>query len=235
MADFKLLEIEALDARYGAFQALFDVGLQVSAGEIIAVIGANSAGKSTLLRSIMGLADARAQRMAFRGENIAGIPTHAIVSRGISLVPEGRRLFPSLSIEENLQAGGQLQRKGSWNLNTVYELFPVLRERRLQKPTSLSGGQQQMAAIGRALMNNPDLLLIDELSLGLAPIVIKDIYRALPRIVAQGSSAIIVEQDTAQALAVANRVYCLRGGRVTLEGEPRSLSRSAISSAYFGV
>jgi len=235
MADQALLEIENLNAFYGTFQALFGVALGVRAGETLAVIGANSAGKSTLMRSIVGLVQTRGAAIRFRSENIVALETQDIVRKGIALVPEGRRLFRSLSVEENLQVGGQMQRKGPWSLSTIYSLFPVLQEKRAQPSTSLSGGQQQMVAIGRALMANPDLLLIDELSLGLAPIVIKDIYAALPRVTAQGTSAIIVEQDTTQALAVADRVYCLRGGRVTLEGTPASLSRDAISSAYFGV
>lgn len=235
MTDAPLLVIEQLNAHYGAFQALFDVSIRVEQGEVIAVIGANSAGKSTLMRSIVRLLQSQAKVMRLRGDEISDVPAHGIAARGVSLVPEGRRLFPSLSVEENLLAGGQLKRKGPWSLQTVYKLFPVLRERRNQKSTSLSGGQQQMVAISRALMNNPDLLLIDELSLGLAPVVIKDIYAAMPDIVGQGTSAVIVEQDTTQALAVANRVYCLRGGRVTLEGKPSELTRAAISSAYFGV
>lgn len=235
MAEIALLEIENLNAFYGTFQALFDVGLNVSAGETIAVIGANSAGKSTLMRSIVGLTQTRGASIRFKGENLAGLETQHIVRRGVALAPEGRRLFRSLSVEENLLAGGQLKRKGPWSLKSVYDLFPVLNERRTQPSTSLSGGQQQMAAIGRALMANPDLLMIDELSLGLAPIVIKDIYAALPNITREGTAAIIVEQDTGQALAVAKRVYCLRAGRVTLEGAAASLSREAISSAYFGV
>jgi len=235
MADETLLEIENLNAFYGTFQALFGLALSVRAGETLTVIGANSAGKSTLMKSIIGLVQTRGAAIRFRSENIVALETQAIVRKGIALVPEGRRLFRSLSVEENLQAGGQMQRKGPWSLAGIYGLFPVLQERRRQPATSLSGGQQQMVAIGRALMTNPDLLLIDELSLGLAPIVIKDIYAALPRVTAQGTSAIIVEQDTTQALAVADRVYCLRGGRVTLEGTPSSLSRDAISSAYFGV
>lgn len=235
MPEAALLEISNLDAFYGSFQALSGVALTVARGETIAVIGANSAGKSTLMKSIAGLAQTRGASIRFRGEEISREETHRLVRRGIALVPEGRRLFRSLSVEENLLAGGQMKRPGPWSLNTVYDLFPVLRERRSQEATSLSGGQQQMAAIGRALMANPELLLIDELSLGLAPIVIKDIYAALPRITAQGTAALIVEQDTAQALAVASRVYCLRGGRVTLEGAPASLTREQISAAYFGV
>lgn len=235
MADTPLLEVENLEAYYGSFQALFGISLRVAAGETIAVIGANSAGKSTLLKAIVGLVATHKSRIRFRGETIAGLETHRIVGRGIALVPEGRRLFRSLSVEENLLTGGQQKRKGPWSLAEIYNLFPVLGERRTQPSTSLSGGQQQMVAIGRALMANPDLLLIDELSLGLAPIVIKDIYAALPRVTSHGTTAIIVEQDTGQALSIATRVYCLRGGHVTLEGTPSSLSREAISNAYFGV
>jgi branched-chain amino acid transport system ATP-binding protein len=150
-------------------------------------------------------------------------------------VPEGRGLFPSLSVEENLLIGGQLRLPGPWNLQRVYELFPILAERRDQPSTSLSGGQQQMVAIGRALMSNPKLLLCDEISLGLAPIVIRDIYARLPAIVADGLSLVIVEQDIVQALKVANHVYCLQEGRVSLSGEAKSLTRERISAAYFGV
>jgi len=234
MADAALLAIDKLDAFYGSFQALFGVSLSIERGETIAIIGANSAGKTTLMKSIVGLVRVGAGSICFKGEDLKGLETHRIVARGIALSPEGRRLFASLSVEENLLAGGQGKRPGPWSLSRIYELFPVLGERRDQPSTSLSGGQQQMVAIGRALMANPDLILIDELSLGLAPIVIKDIYAALPRIAASGATAVIVEQDTGQALAVASRVYCLRGGRVALEGKPSQLSRAAISSAYFG-
>ncbi len=235
MPDTPLLEVSNLQAYYGSFQALFGVSLSVSAGETIAVIGANSAGKSTLMKSIVGLVRTADSKIRFRGNELTGMETHRIVAGGIALVPEGRRLFRSLSVEENLMAGGQLQRDGPWSLAEVYDLFPVLGERRNQPATSLSGGQQQMVAIGRALMANPELILIDELSLGLAPIVIRDIYSALPRVTAAGTTAIVVEQDTAQALSVASRVYCLRGGRITLEGTPNELSRAEISNAYFGV
>ncbi len=235
MADIPLLQVANLNAFYGSFQALFDVALEIQAGETIAVIGANSAGKSTLMKSIAGLVRTQDASIRFRGENLARLETQHIVRRGIALVPEGRRLFRSLSVEENLLAGGHLKRKGPWSLTRVYELFPILNERRAQPSTSLSGGQQQMVAIGRALMANPELLMIDELSLGLAPIIIKDIYAALPRITGEGTATIIVEQDTGQALAAAKRVYCLRGGRVTLEGVAGSVTREAISAAYFGV
>jgi branched-chain amino acid transport system ATP-binding protein len=179
MADAPLLAIDNLDAFYGSFQALFGVSLRIEKGETIAIIGANGAGKTTLMKSIVGLVSARAGAIRFKGEDISGLETHRIVARGIALAPEGRRLFPSLTVEENLLAGGQAKRPGPWSVAKIYELFPVLGERRAQPSTSLSGGQQQMAAISRALMANPDLVLIDELSLGLAPIVIRGIYAAL--------------------------------------------------------
>jgi branched-chain amino acid transport system ATP-binding protein len=231
----RLLEVRALDAHYGDFQALFGVTMAVAAGEVAAVIGANGAGKSTLLRCIAGAMRSRADAIAFDGEPVGDQPAHAMVARGVALVPEGRRLFPSLTVEENLQIGGQLGRPGPWNLKRIYELFPILAERRHQPAPSLSGGQQQMVAIGRALMSNPRLLLCDEISLGLAPIVIRDIYAQLPRIVAEGISLIIVEQDIVQALKTARHVTCLQEGRVSLQGEARALTREKISAAYFGV
>jgi branched-chain amino acid transport system ATP-binding protein len=230
-----LLEIDRLDAFYGDFQALFGVSLQVRAGGIVAVIGANGAGKSTLLRSIAGLMKARPDAIRFDGAAVGGEPACRTVARGIALVPEGRRLFPSLSVEENLLIGGQLGRPGPWTLARVYGLFPVLAERRTLPATALSGGQQQMVAIGRALMSNPQLLLCDEISLGLAPIAVRDIYARLPSIVSEGASLVIVEQDIVQALAVSDHVYCLQEGRVALEGAAGMLSREAIAAAYFGV
>jgi branched-chain amino acid transport system ATP-binding protein len=230
-----LLEVRALDARYGDFQALFGVSMTVAEGDVVAVIGANGAGKSTLLRTIAGALPARRDAIVFAGEPIGDCPAYAVVGRGIALVPEGRRLFPSLSVEENLLIGGQLGRPGPWNLDRVYGLFPPLKERRHQPAPSLSGGQQQMVAIGRALMSNPRLLLCDEISLGLAPIVIRDIYSRIPAIVAEGLSLVIVEQDIVQALKSARHVYCLQEGRVALQGEARTLTREKISAAYFGV
>ena len=230
-----LLEVRALDAFYGDFQALFGVSLTVTAGEVVAVVGANGAGKSTLLNAIAGLMPARPDAVLFDGQPIGGKPAYAIVTRGIALVPEGRRLFPSLSVEENLAVGGQLGRAGPWSLARVYDLFPALSERRHIASTALSGGQQQMAAIGRALMANPKLLLCDEISLGLAPIVVRDIYSRMPAIVAEGTSMIIVEQDIMQALGAAQHVYCLQEGRVALQGTTATVTREAISAAYFGV
>jgi len=231
----ELLQVRALDAFYGDFQALFGVSLQIRSGQVVAVIGANGAGKSTLLQSIAGLLPARRDAIVFAGEPIGDVPVHARVARGIALVPEGRRLFPSLTVEENLVIGGQLGRPGPWTLARVYELFPVLRERRAVPSTSLSGGQQQMVAIGRALMANPKLLLCDETSLGLAPIVVRDIYARLPAIVREGLSLVIVEQDVVQALAAADHVTCLQEGRVALAGAAGAFAREAISAAYFGV
>src|SRR5438270_3603695 len=201
-----LLEVRALDAYYGDFQALFGVSLRVAAGEVVAVIGANGAGKSTLLKCIAGVIASRRDAIVFDGEPTGDEPAHAVVARGIALVPEGRRLFPSLSVEENLMIGGQLRRGGPWSLARIYELFPALAERRKMPSPSLSGGQQQMAAIGRALMSNPKLLLCDELSLGLAPIVVRDIYARMAAIVAEGTSVVIVEQDIVQALGAATHV-----------------------------
>jgi branched-chain amino acid transport system ATP-binding protein len=229
-----LLDVRALDAYYGDFQALFGVSLRLAAGEAIAVIGANGAGKSTLLNSIAGLLRARPDAIVFDGTPIGAIPAYAVAARGIALVPEGRRLFSSLSVEENLQVGGQLKRRGPWNLARIYELFPALAERRALPSTALSGGQQQMVAIGRALMANPKLLLCDELSLGLAPIVVREIYARLPAILAEGTSLVIVEQDIALALKAVSRVYCLQEGRVALTGSAGTLTREAISAAYFG-
>jgi branched-chain amino acid transport system ATP-binding protein len=230
-----LLAISRLDAFYGDFQALFDVSLRVGEGEVVAIVGSNGAGKSTLLKSIAGQIATRPDAIHFDGAPIGGARTHLLLRRGISLVPEGRRLFPSLSVEENLLIGGEHGRKGPWTLARVYDLFPVLKERRNQRSTSLSGGQQQMVAIGRALMSNPRLLLCDEISLGLAPIIVREIYERMPQIIGDGMSLVIVEQDIVQALAASRRVYCLQEGRVTLEGASATVSRESIAAAYFGV
>ena len=230
-----LLHVDAIDAFYGDFQALFGVSLTVEPGQVVAVIGANGAGKSTLLRSIAGLMPPRRGDIVFDGARVGALPAFDVVKRGIALVPEGRRLFPSLSVEENLLIGGQSKRPGPWTLQRIYDLFPVLAERQHLPATALSGGQQQMAAIGRALMSNPRLLLCDEISLGLAPIVVRDIYAQLPAIVGEGLSLIIVEQDIMQALRAASHVYCLQEGRIALHGKAGDLTRESISAAYFGV
>ena len=235
MPDATLLEVKAIDAFYGEFQALFGVSLTVRSSQVIAVIGANGAGKSTLLKSIAGLMHPHSGEILFNGSPITKLPPFEVLRRGVALVPEGRRLFPSLTVEENLLIGGQSRRPGPWTLGRVYELFPMLAERRELPALALSGGQQQMAAIARALMANPLLLLCDEISLGLAPVVVRDIYARMPHIIAEGASLIIVEQDIMQALRAANHVYCLQEGRVALQGPARELTREAISAAYFGV
>lgn len=230
-----LLQTKGLTAYYGDFQALFGVDIALNEAEVVAIIGANGAGKTTLMRSIAGVLRNAPSMVRFDGTGIGSWPADEIMAQGVAMVPEGRKLFPSLSVEENLLIGTYgRQTGGHWRLETVYELFPILRERRNNPGTALSGGQQQMVAIGRALMSNPRVLLCDEISLGLAPVVIKDIYKAVPAIKAAGASLIVVEQDIGQAMAIADRVYCMMEGRVTLSGTPESLSREAIHDAYFG-
>ena len=231
-----LLEISGLTAHYGDFQALFGIDLRLEAGETAAIIGANGAGKSTLMRAIAGITKVSQGFVRLGGEDLQTLDAPAILVRGVAMVPEGRHLFPSLTVEENLAIGAHARTgDGYWTLERVYDVFPTLRERRHMPGTALSGGQQQMVAIGRALMSNPRLLLCDELRLGLAPVVIKEIYATVPRIKQSGASIIVVEQDIGQALKVADRVYCMMEGRVTLTGRPDELSRDAIHDAYFGV
>ena len=231
----EMLATHGLTAFYGDFQALFGIDVHVGRGETVAIIGANGAGKSTFLRSVVGQLSSAREQVTFEGEPIGHLPAHEIVRRGVALVPEGRLLFPSLSVEENLRLGAYGKRAGPWRIERVHELFPVLRERRATPGTALSGGEQQMCAIGRALMSNPTLLLCDELSLGLAPVIIRQIYAVLPVIVAEGTTVVVVEQDINQALAVADRVYCFQEGRVSLQGRPDDLSREDVAAAYFGV
>jgi branched-chain amino acid transport system ATP-binding protein len=223
-----------MSAFYGAFQALFGVSLDVAEGETVAVIGANGAGKTTFLRALAGALPVPATTVVFDGAPVGGRPSPALVERGIVLVPEGRRIFPSLSVRENLLIGAYRGRRGPWTVERVYELFPVLGERRDQPGTNLSGGEQQMLAVGRGLMANPRLLLVDEISLGLAPLVVKNLYRALEAVKAEGTSLLVVEQDVSQVLAVAQHVYCFRKGGVALDGVPAQLTREQVSAAYFG-
>lgn len=230
-----MLETNALTAFYGDFQALFGLDYRVGEGEVVAIIGSNGAGKTTSMRAITGLLRSEPDMVRWKGQAIGHLRADQIAELGIAMVPEGRQLFASLSVEENLIIGGRSGRKGDWNLAMIYRLFPVLEERRMQAATSLSGGQQQMVAIGRALMANPELILFDEISLGLAPIIIKQIYEALPGIIANGLSAVVVEQDIAKALSVADRVYCLSEGHIALEGASDKITRAEISNAYFGV
>jgi branched-chain amino acid transport system ATP-binding protein len=230
-----LLATRGLVASYGDAQALFGIDFRLDPGEVVAIIGANGAGKSTFMKALTGLVRAPREQVLFEDEPIGGLPPARIVRRGIALVPEGRRLFASLSVEENLRMGATPKRAGPWHLERVYALFPILREKRRHPATSLSGGQQQMVAIGRALMGNPKVLLCDELSLGLAPVVIHEIYAAVPALCAEGMTLVVVEQDVALAQRVSRRVYCFQEGRVALEGESAALTREQISHAYFGV
>jgi len=229
-----LLRTRGLRAFYGDFQALFDIDVTVDEGETVAIIGANGAGKTTFLRAVVGVLHGRPEMVEFDGKPIGNLTAHEIVRMGIAMVPEGRRLFPSLTVEENLCIGAYCGRPGPWNLERVYELFPVLKERAQMPATSLSGGQQQMAAVGRALMSNPRLLLCDELSLGLAPVVIRDIYARLATIAHEGTTLVIVEQDINRALDASARFYCFQEGRVALTAATNGFDRHAITAAYFG-
>lgn len=229
-----LLEVQALEVFHGDLLAVHGVSFTLATGQALALIGANGAGKSTLLRAVTGLTQARRGRVVFDGQDITALPAERIAALGIAMVPEGRRLFPSLTVEENLRMGELARRPGRWTLPAVYALFPVLQEMRSRPATLLSGGQQQMVAIGRALMANPRLLLCDELSLGLAPLVVQEIYGAFARIRGEGLAIVLVEQDVARATSVTDHVVCLLEGRVTLAGDPQALSRERIAAAYFG-
>lgn len=230
-----LLSTHALTAGYGDFQALFGVDFEIAEGEVVAMIGSNGAGKSTFLRAVTGLLAAEPDRVRLAGRSIGGMAANDIVKLGIAMVPEGRKLFPSLSVEENLRIGAYGGRAGAWSVERIFKLFPILKERRRNPGTALSGGQQQMVAIGRALMANPRLLLCDEISLGLAPIAVRELYAGLAQVIAEGTAVVVVEQDINQALAVSSRVYCLRKGLVSLTGAPDALNRADIKTAYFGV
>jgi branched-chain amino acid transport system ATP-binding protein len=230
-----LLEVRDLTVHHGQLRALNQVSLTIGAGEVQAMIGANGAGKSTLLRTISGLKAATSGTITFDGADVGRLRAERRVAAGIVMVPEGRRLFPSLTVEENLQVGASYARPGPWSIERVYELFSWMPQRRRQLASQLSGGEQQAVAIGRALVANPRLLLLDELSLGLAPVVVARIYDTLPELLASGVTVLIVEQDVSQALRVASRVHCLLEGRITLQGEPSRLTPAAIEEAYFGL
>jgi branched-chain amino acid transport system ATP-binding protein len=230
-----MLETRGLTARYGDFQALYGIDTVIAPGETIAIIGANGAGKSSYLKAIAGLVRAEPGSVLFEGRPIGALGAANVLRLGIAMVPEGRRLFASLTVEENLLIGNYGRKvAGEWSLDSIYALFPVLKARRAAPSQTLSGGEQQMAAIGRALMSNPRVLLCDEISLGLAPIVIRSVYDAMPRIKQTGTSIVLVEQDIAQAMKVADRVYCFQEGRVSLAGRPAELTREQVHLAYFG-
>ena len=230
-----LLEVENASVYYEDFQALYDINLKVEEGEIYAVIGANGAGKSTLLRTISGVLHPRRGRVLFEGKPIDHMPTHLRVTHGISMVPEGRRVFPSLTVKENLEIGGYRKRIGPWTEERIFDLFPLLVPLRKRQASSLSGGEQQALAIGRSLMSNPKLILMDEVSLGLAPVVIKRIYDAFQTLLDSGSTILVVEQDVQHVLTVATHVACFLEGRIALQGAPSELTNEQITAAYFGV
>jgi branched-chain amino acid transport system ATP-binding protein len=230
-----LLELKDISTGYGAFQALFNVNMRIEEGETHAIIGANGAGKSTLLRTICGLLRTDSDKVLFDGAPVGELPPHKRVNLGISYVPEGRWVFPSLTVHENLMVGGHSRRTGMWTIDKVYELFPLLSRLRQRQANGLSGGEQQALAIGRGLMSNPRLILLDEVSLGLAPVVVEKIYQALPAVVSSGTTVLLVEQDVGQAMKFADRVACMLEGRIVLDGTPSEISHEEIAKAYFGV
>src|SRR3984885_9433420 len=230
-----LLEVRDLVVHHGQLRALDAVSLRVLPGEVYAIIGANGAGKSTLLRTIAGLHHPTSGSILYDGKDVTGVRPERRATRGIVMVPEGRRLFGSLSVEENLKVGATYARPGPWTIERVYEMFGWMRERRNQPTAQLSGGEQQAVAIGRALVANPRVLMLDELSLGLAPVVVQRIYAMLPQILATGLTVLLVEQDVSQALRVASHIQCLLEGRTTLEGEPADVTADQVEAAYFGL
>ena len=233
-----ILRVQQIDVHYGDFHALWDVSLDVEEAQVVSIMGANGAGKSTLLNTIAGVKKPSHGTVQFRGSRINGIPPYQAVVEGISMVPEGRRVFPHLTVLENLEIGSytpKARKRKNEALKKIYELFPVLEERKDQLSITLSGGEQQMLAIGRALMSWPQLILLDEISLGLAPVVIKQIYQKVKQINAEGITALLVEQDIQRSLKAAHKVYIMQSGRIRLEGRPDSLSQEQIRKAYFGL
>jgi branched-chain amino acid transport system ATP-binding protein len=226
--------VEKLSVFYDAFQAVHDVDLTVGEGEIVSIIGANGAGKSSFLKALVRQAGRTTGAVRFDGEDLSAFETREIVAKGVALVPEGRKLFSSLTVFENLRIGRELGRQGDIGFEQVFEWFPVLQERRDQRTRELSGGQQQMVALGRALLANPRLLLCDEISLGLAPRVVNELYAIIPRVRERGVSVIVVEQDITRSLAVADRFYCFLEGEVSLSGRPADADRDTIMQHYFG-
>ena len=234
-----MLVLRAVTAGYGAFTALWDVGLRVDAGEAVAVVGPNGAGKTTLLRVVSGVIPPRAGEIAFEGRSVAGEPAHEIVAHGIAHVPEGRRLFPMLSVLDNLKMGAFLpaaRREFAPSLERVFALFPVLADRRRQRAGSLSGGEQQMLAIGRALMSRPKLILLDEPSMGLAPVMVLRLFDLIRRVREEGYTILVVEQNVRQVLKLVDRAYLLEVGRIKIEGRADELGeQDFVRKAYVGL
>lgn len=230
-----LLTVESLDVRHGLLQAVRDVSFSLEEGDRLALVGANGAGKTTLLRAIAGAHRPTSGRILLDGDDVTSVPAFKRVRMGVGLVPEGRRLFPDMTVEENLRVAGRAGRKGSWNLDRVMTALPILQPLRRKRASSLSGGQQQAAAIGRTLMTNPRLLLLDEVSLGLAPVAVEGVYDSLRALVDEGATIVLVEQDLERAMSVATRVLCMLEGRIVLEGVAGQLSREEVVHAYFGL
>ena len=234
-----MLELSNIDAGYGSFQALFGISMSVKAGEAVAVIGSNGAGKTTLLRVISGLLPASSGAMTMEGASLRETPPHKIIETGIAHVPEGRRLFPRLSVENNLRIGAYIpaaRQKFAERLDLVYGLFPRLKERRAQLAGTLSGGEQQMCAIARALMSGPKLILLDEPSMGLAPVIVAQVFDLVRRLRSEGYTVLIVEQNVRQVLKIADRAYLLEVGRIKASGSSEALLASdEIRKAYMGI
>ena len=229
-----LLLVEALDVRHGLLQAVRGVSFQIAEGETVAIVGANGAGKTTLLRSVAGAHRPFAGQVTLEGSDVTRVPAYDRVAMGIALVPEGRRLFAAMTVEENLKVARAGGRKGDWTVDRVLESFPMLKAKRRARCGALSGGEQQATAIGRALMTNPRILLLDEVSLGLSPLAVDQVYRSLELLISSGTTILLVEQDLKRALKVSDRVMCMLEGRIVLEGSSKSLTREQITDAYFG-
>ena len=230
-----LLSIRNLDVRHGLLQAVRGVSFDIAKGEVLALVGANGAGKTTLLRSIAGAHLPASGEILLDGEDLAAIPSHKRIARGIALVPEGRRLFSQMTVEENLLLGKSCGRRGEWSVDRVLDAFPNLKPRRHARTGHLSGGEQQATAIGRALMSNPDILLLDEVSLGLSPLVVDRVYAQLQSLLTSGTTIVLVEQDLARAMSVASRVICMLEGRIVLDRPSAAVTREHVTQAYFGL
>ncbi|TIX86605.1 ABC transporter ATP-binding protein [Rhizobium sp. P44RR-XXIV] len=230
-----ILSIRNLDVRHGLLQAVRDVSFNLAKGEVLALVGANGAGKTTLLRSIAGAHLPAGGQIMLDGEDVTAVPSHKRIARGIALVPEGRRLFSQMTVEENLLLGKSAGRKGEWTVERIFDAFPNLKPRRHAKTGHLSGGEQQATAIGRALMSNPDILLLDEVSLGLSPLVVDRVYQQLQSLLSSGTTIILVEQDLARAMSVASRVICMLEGRIVLDRPANGVTREEVTQAYFGL
>jgi branched-chain amino acid transport system ATP-binding protein len=229
-----LLQVTGLDVFYGDFQALFATSFEVSSGRVTALVGANGAGKTTLLRTIAGAQAAASGSVRYKGADLTAAPPHHRIARGIVLVPEGRRLFPSLTVEENIQVGAAAAASADWPLDRIYGIFPMIAKRRGQRASTLSGGEQQAVAIARALAAAPSLLLLDEISLGLAPRIVAELYQTLAELRSTGATLVIVEQDLRRAMEASDDLVCLLEGRVALAAPVSAVTRDEVVAAYFG-